>query len=316
MKKNALFLSLLLFLLSAGCNRDRNRNNTVNPIIGDQSFIETFGFTPDETTNNNLRIRTHLQYVERLLRNKDVSYLTKDLKSKRIRLLDLLRTYSTANKFPKNYDYSDQRKPCFIDKDKTICAVGYLIEQTAGRNAAEAINAEHQYASIFEMSSKTVDQWIASSGLTKEECAMIQPTYGPSSSQLRNNIKPVYAIGSAVLMGASVCFNTVNIIDLSKGNGNATAPVLGLLSGVTQITIGAIGFNSEKSEIYNNDYGPSGQRTLSMINIGLGSTTMLLSTWNLARQHKTRKQRTSWNIFSFPDGKNQTGVGLSFSKKF
>ncbi|WP_348073711.1 hypothetical protein [Dyadobacter sp.] len=117
------------------------------------------------------------------------------------------------------------------------------------------------------------------------------------------------------MIGTSVCFNTVNIIDISKSNNNNTAPVLGLLSGATQITIGAIGFNSEKNAIYDNDYSPSGQRTLSMVNIGLGTTTMLLSTWNLARQHKIRKQRTSWNIFSFPDGKNQAGFGLSFSKK-
>ncbi|MEO6287653.1 MAG: hypothetical protein ABIN80_16605 [Dyadobacter sp.] len=190
MRKNSLFLPLFLFLLLAGCN-NYDRSNTVNPIIGDRSFIETFGFKPDETLDNDLRIKTHLQYIERLLRNKNVSFLTEDLKHKRSRLLDLLRAYATAGKFPRNYDYLDQRRPCFIDRDKTICAVGYLIEQTAGRNVAEAINTVHQYDSIFEMDSKIVDEWIASSGLTKEECAMIQPTYGPAGTQLRNNIKPV-----------------------------------------------------------------------------------------------------------------------------
>jgi hypothetical protein len=313
MKVISLFLSSLILLLLSGCNH--GNSNLINPIIGDISFVEKFGFQPDNNTDNDLRISTHLQYVERLLRNKDVSLLSKELKEKRAQLLDLLHTYAVAGHFPKNYDFADQRKPCFIDKDKTICAVGYLIEQTAGRPVAEAINAEHQYDTVLEMDNENVDQWIASSGLTKTECAMIQPQYGPQGTQLRNNIKPAYAIGSAVLMGANVAFNTINVIDLSKSSANCTAPVLGLLAGAGQVTIGAIGFDSENDSGYRNDYGPSGQRTLSMINIGLGTSTILLSTWNLVRQKKVRNQRTSWNIFSFPAGNNQTGVGLSLSRK-
>src|SRR5512139_1692170 len=105
---------------------------TINPVIGDLSFQATFGFMPDETTDEDLRIQTHLAYVESRLRQKDVSCLAPEVQQKRAHLLDLLHDYWSAGKFPRNYDHMDVRKPCFIDKDNTICAVGYLVEQTSG----------------------------------------------------------------------------------------------------------------------------------------------------------------------------------------
>ena len=59
-----------------------------------------------------------------------------------------------------------------------ICAVGYLIEQSAGRALAEAINAHFAEAMITEMESLALDGWIATSGLNVCELAMIQPCYG------------------------------------------------------------------------------------------------------------------------------------------
>jgi hypothetical protein len=155
-----------------------HKSQWVNLILGDISYESAFGHKPDATTDNNLRIRTHLEYVENLLRNKNVSDLSTNLQTKRNHLLDLLHDYWTNGVFPKNYDYVDQRKPCFIDKDGTICAVGYLLEQTTSRQVADEINNKHKYDELLAMNSSTVDNWILTSGLTKEECAMIQPTYG------------------------------------------------------------------------------------------------------------------------------------------
>jgi hypothetical protein len=154
-----------------------HKSQWVNLILGDISYESAFGHKPDATTDNNLRIRTHLEYVENLLRNKNVSDLSTNLQTKRNHLLDLLHDYWTNGVFPKNYDYVDQRKPCFIDKDGTICAVGYLLEQTTSRQVADEINNKHKYDELLAMNSSTVDNWILTSGLTKEECAMIQPTY-------------------------------------------------------------------------------------------------------------------------------------------
>lgn len=173
-KKICSFITLLMFSIAFAYAQNRQ---PVNSIIGDISFITRFGRLPNVTTDANLRIQTHLAYVEKLLRQKDVSSLSPTLQTKRIHLLDLLHDYWTRGIFPRNYDYKDQARPCFIDKDGTICAVGYLIEQTAGRKAAEIINSKHKYDRINEMKDKMVDDWISNSGLTKEECAMIQPQY-------------------------------------------------------------------------------------------------------------------------------------------
>ncbi|HTL82580.1 MAG TPA: hypothetical protein VL651_12795 [Bacteroidia bacterium] len=154
-----------------------DNDHTVNPILGDISFVKKFGHLPDSATDEVLRIKTHFEYVENLLRQKDVSYLPPELQVKRGKLLDLLHQYAAAGIFPHNYDHPEKRVPCFIDKNGNICAVGFLIEKTAGREIAEEINRKHQDQKIFEMNDSEVDDWIASSGLTKEECAMIQPTY-------------------------------------------------------------------------------------------------------------------------------------------
>lgn len=176
--RNIKAIVFILGLFSISCNEaKRTVVEPVNIIIDDISFINKFGESPTSETDAILRIKTHLEYVEKSLRLTDVSNLPYELQTRRRKMLDLLHQYWIAGIFPRNYDYKDQRMPCFIDKNGRICAVGYLIEQTAGRETAEAINGKFQYSYILDMKDRVVDDWIASSGLTKEECAMIQPTY-------------------------------------------------------------------------------------------------------------------------------------------
>ncbi|HEX5051389.1 MAG TPA: hypothetical protein VFZ65_06425 [Planctomycetota bacterium] len=148
----------------------------INGLIGDQSFVHAFGglaARADET----LRIRTHLAYVEDLLRHRDVSDLPAELQRTRRQHLDRLRAYHQNGVFPRNYDHPGERRPCFIDRDGRMCAVGYLVEQSAGRELAEAINARFQYSRIVEMRDERLDAWARGSGLTVEELATIQPGY-------------------------------------------------------------------------------------------------------------------------------------------
>ena len=243
MKQLTFILLLSIATLFLNCRNQTVANKqTVNPIIGDISFVSKFGHQPDGATNDQLRIRTHLEYVENLLRQKDVSALSVDLKNKRNHLLDLLHNYWTAGVFPKNYDYSDQRKPCFIDKDNTICAVGYLVEQTTSRQVADQINSKHQYDELLAMNDNTVDKWISTSGISKEECAMIQPTYGPRPVYTYNQISPGYAISSSILGGLNLSFNTINGIQIAKGANSKAVPIVGLFTGVGQIALGAAMF--------------------------------------------------------------------------
>ncbi len=150
---------------------------TVNAILGDVSYVQKFRQTPNENTNEQIRIQTHLEFVESILRIRDVSKMSESLRENRNRMLNLLHDYWIRAEFPVNYDHIGTRVPCFIDQDSRICAVGYLIEETAGRDVAEKINKDFKYSEIFEINDPLVENWIASSGLSKLECAMIQPTY-------------------------------------------------------------------------------------------------------------------------------------------
>ncbi len=63
-------------------------------------------------------------------------------------------------------------------------------------------------------------------------------------------------------------------------------------------------------------YTNESQKNLSMINIGVGTTTIILSAWNLITNTKPKEKRTSWNLYSFPTENNRTGLAFSLTRKF
>ena len=317
MKQITITLSVAIATMFFGCNNSAvDKTDAVNSILSDISFETRFGHKPNATTDENLRIKLHLEYVEDLLRRKDVSTLSADLQKKRSHLLDLLHDYSTNGIFPKNYDYTDQRKPCFIDKDGAICAVGYLIEQTSGREVAEKINSQHKYEYILEMNDPHVDKWILASGLTKEECAMIQPSYGPAPVTVStyNHITPGYGISSSVIGGINLSVNTVNAIQIAYGSDNKILPMIGFMTGAGQLVLGAVMLPEEY-----HGWGPNktneSQKILSMVNIGLGSSTMILSALNLLTNRRPKEKRTTWNVYTFETPDSNTGLVFGLTRK-
>jgi len=314
MKKVIIILSIVVLTSLSFKNQTNINDQTINSLLGDISFINKFGQKPTATTNEDLRIKTHLEYVENLLRQKDVSNLTVKQKENREYLLDLLHDYWTAGIFPRNYDYANKRVPCFIDKDGRICAVGYLIEQTAGRQVAEIINTEHKYKKLLSMNDSLVYNWVAVSGLTKEECAMIQPAYGTPPGYNYNSISEEYAITSAILGGANLSLSTINVIQISEGTDNKTIPIIGLGTGAGSVILGLINLPEDGSQ---GIYGTTNesQQILSIFNIGLGITTMILSSWNLIDNKKAEDKTVTWNFFSYPIQGNQMGVGINLTKR-
>lgn len=115
-----------------------------------------------------------LAHVEALLRSRDVADLAPELRRERLRNLDRLRDYRLRAEFPANEAFPGRLSPCFIDDAGNICAVGYLVERSAGRGLAERINARYRYATVSEMSMPELDAWIAASGLTHAEVVTIQ----------------------------------------------------------------------------------------------------------------------------------------------
>jgi len=146
----------------------------VNAVIGDDSWVARFGVVPDASADEDARLRVHLEYVEAMLRARVPDGLSEAQRAARAHNLDLLHAYVERGAFPRNHEVAG-RRPHFIDDDGRICAVGYLIEQTAGRAAAEAINAAHEWDYIPEI--RGIEAWVAASGLTVEELATIQPGY-------------------------------------------------------------------------------------------------------------------------------------------
>lgn len=153
--------------------------NSINAVIGDVSYIARYGTVPDHA-DPDVRVGTHLEYVHSLLLSRDVSSLPGALRHARRRNLDHLADYIAAGVFPRNHHFSDQNRPCFIDHDGRICAVGYLVEMTAGRALAEQINGRFKSEFLWRMSLPELDDWIARSGFTLLELAMIQPGYQPA----------------------------------------------------------------------------------------------------------------------------------------
>lgn len=185
-------LSLLCVLVVASVHpivAKPSSEQPINAVVGDASLKRIFGFVPTHL-DEQLRIKTHLAYIEQLLRQKDVTHLSPMCRNKRLYLLDKLHEYWVEGRFPQNFDFLMERRPCFIDKLGSICAVGYLIEQDIGRDMAEFINIRHKYDYILSINEPELLNWINQSGLTVEECAMIQPTYTPIDPNMRISLIP------------------------------------------------------------------------------------------------------------------------------
>jgi hypothetical protein len=155
-----------------------------NHHLGDDSFVARFGREPTPADGEPLRMRVHLQYVRDLLASRPATQPA--LAERRTALLGYLDEYIAKGTTPVN-SYVPYRNPVFIDRDGTICAVGYLIERSAGRALAETIADAHRldYLEDIAAAMPAVASWVAGSGLSLDELASIQPGYpGPDVMHL------------------------------------------------------------------------------------------------------------------------------------
>jgi hypothetical protein len=125
-----------------------------------------------------LRIREHLERVEADLRAAPPRGLSPAQTEARARRLDDLRAYRLRGEFPRNPDYPDSLVPYFIDARGVACAVGQLVIASGQREFAEEIARTRNHAYIREIEDGRLAAWAEASGLTLEECARIQPSYG------------------------------------------------------------------------------------------------------------------------------------------
>ncbi len=147
-----------------------------NHHIGDESFVDAFGRAPTAHDAERVRMTTHLQHVHDWLASRPAT--RPELAAKRAAILAAFDTYIAKGTTPKNSNLP-WRTPVFIDEEGTICAVGYLIETSAGRALPEAIAKRHRYDFIETIAADMpeVAAWVAESGFTLEEIGSIQPAY-------------------------------------------------------------------------------------------------------------------------------------------
>ena len=124
------------------------------------------------------RIRRHLLRAERLARRAETSYLDRSRRLVRALLLDELGRYRRRRRFPKNRDHRTST-PYFIDADGTRCAVAHLLELGGESALVARIAKERNNALVHELADEErLLAWLSAAGLTVEDAARIQPTYG------------------------------------------------------------------------------------------------------------------------------------------
>ncbi len=188
MRLSSLVIPLSLFIASTSVAlppgaAKRGLREGANHHTGDDSFVAQFGRAPRPDDDEKVRMRVHFKAVRAWLASRPAT--RPELKAKRAQLLGYLDEYIAKGITPKNIDLA-WRTPVFIDNEQTICAVGYLIERSAGRALPEKIAATHRFSYIEDIAKvmPEVEAWVAASGLTLDEIASIQPGYeGPEIDQ-------------------------------------------------------------------------------------------------------------------------------------
>ena len=156
-------------------NADPRFREGANHHLGDDGVVAELG-RPPGPGEEAIRMHAHLVAVRALLGSLPAT--RPELEGRRAELLGDLDAYIAAGTTPVN-GHLPWRTPVFIDDAGRICAVGYLIERSAGRDLAEQVARDHRYAYLEEIAGAMpeVRAWIASSGLTLDELASIQPGY-------------------------------------------------------------------------------------------------------------------------------------------
>lgn len=310
-------LAVLLFLISSLCAQ--TRTSYVNPVIGDESYVAIFGSLPDQYSDEQTRVKTHLMYAENKLRESTPEGLSEQQKKNREMVLNHLRDYWSNGVFPNNFDYPDERRPCFIDRNGAICAVGYLVEKTAGIDLARQINEKHQYDFLADMNEPALAAWAEEHGFTIEECAMIQPTYGPvtPTEVIHEPISKGYGTSSGVVGGLNLA---VNMMNLTGRFGNTKAiSYIGFLSGGAQILMGISNIKKDKISggIWTAGVQTSykAQNNLSYVNIAMGTTTLVTSALNLILASKVKDKKSTVGLYSYPGLNNEMNVGFTMSRR-
>lgn len=134
------------------------------------------GHTAPETE----QLQAHLSYVTDWLTQHRPAGLSEAQLQKRAVQLQHLRRYAQSAHFPRQAAYAG-RRPRLIDDRGHLCAVGYLISRSGHPELIQRLNQQYEYAYLQEIADPALATWVANSGFTLEELAMVQPAYDGDS---------------------------------------------------------------------------------------------------------------------------------------
>jgi len=129
--------------------------------------------------NHDDLITLHLSLIEKALRAKPISGLSKKQAESRLKALDILHLYWQEGIYPKNLHFA-YTLPVFIDEFGTACAVGHLMRETDGAALAAEISVYNNYSYLREMHYPQIAVWAEANGFEISELMWIQPAYSPS----------------------------------------------------------------------------------------------------------------------------------------
>jgi hypothetical protein len=259
-----------------------------------------------------IRVQQHLQKAEAFMRQNDANRtipLAPPQKIARETHLERLAEYRKRGVFPHNHHaLGALPTPIFRDKDGTLCAMGYLIWESGQHEMVEDVVQSRNLGYLHEIATDArLKQWLKNNGLTLEEAARIQPTYG-----FDNNTGSHHDYNSGDMGALSILFITAHsVLSLSvnhlihdrytrnfRGNWGIASGFL-----TKAVGIGVLG------------YGKEGLLP-GLLVFGIGSHTYKMGQHAFREGRKPDKLNSSLTITPTLDkkqGKNNLGVMASFS---
>jgi hypothetical protein len=237
-----------------------------------------------------VRLRAHFDSVDKELRGADVSRLSTSQQAMRVRLISWLRDYRDAGRFPENDRFANRMVPFFRDSQGTLCAMAYLIDRSGRGDIVDKVANTRNNAYIHQLADDpTLVAWLDASGLTVDEAARIQPTYGgPVFVSNNDRVDRPYAILSMGLGGISMGATALNIFAPSRASG-----AVGLLSGVATIVAGAEHLRDR-----------NGNKRVAQADLTVGSVTAVAALYTLAYKVKPLHRLEAF------DAGGRVGVGV------
>ena len=257
------------------------------------------------------RLQAHFDSVDRELRAQPIAALSTAQRSARAQLTEWLREYRNAGDFPVNEDFPERATPFFRDRHAHLCAMAYLLTRSGRGDVVDEVANSRNKARVHDLADMPVlTAWLDSVGLSVDEAARIQPSYGgPPPVGSRPEASAGYTISSVVASSAAVVTAVLNAVAPSRKAGWA-----GVVTGAAATVLGAAQWSAE-----------SDNRTVARWDVGVGLGTLALSTRGFLagrRRDESRgigvSEQSTWALQPtwVVGQQSATRVGFQMSRRF